>query len=271
MVRIAAKYSFSSDIGGVNEDAASGDLKSQTYTVAYYKPKPGRRYGVQVVSASTTNSDPNVSAARANNKLTYTSTTTAPTGIQTLTIPDGKYTLAALEDEIARQTLALGHGTLLTPVFQLSGNESTALVTIKINYAGFSVDCSATASVMTSLLGFASAATVGPTASPPELYTAASQANFEQGVLAHRIHCSAVMGSYSAQGRRGSGMVTIPLNSGSLNSVVTVQNSLSTNILQLASEELSTLDYWITDQADREITLNGSAFAVEFLVLEVDE
>jgi hypothetical protein len=122
-------------------------------------PDSAKNIQLAVVAAAVWNTSPNVSPAFSNDKFTYT-TSSAPAGTYTITIPEGLYSLTALGGYLSIEFQANGHSPSL---FVLSGASATGQVAITAEVAGDSLDFTAVNSIAP-LLGWANAVFTFPVA-----------------------------------------------------------------------------------------------------------
>lgn len=263
---------LSSDASGTPvTNAATGDR----FTTVLRTPiivKDPNKYGVQVVSAAAWYTSPNVSAARLNNKFTYTSATIAPLGTFALTVPDGLYSTQDLTSTIGELTTAVGHGSLEFPLFTFEALVAVQKVAITVNKSstigtGFSIDNTIADSMNVSLFNFP-VAVLGPTTVSPETFTPAAIADMAQGVNEMLLHTTLVRGSIATDGGTSQTILRLPLNV-TPNSQITYQSTLSTLALPLASGRIDSIDAFITDGNSNPITLNNNPFSLTLAIVKV--
>ena len=102
---------------------------------------------------------PNIAATFGNNNFTFT-TSVAPAGTHSITIPDGLYSVAALNSYLSSQFVNLGYPSNLITI---GGNDATGQSTLTFLTNGDSVDFTVATSVA-SLMGFNAAVLTAPSA-----------------------------------------------------------------------------------------------------------
>lgn len=112
-----------------------------------------------VIQASPWNSSPNIAASFSNNLFRFT-TTVAPAGTYTITIPDGLYSVPGLNAYLSGQFVNLG---LPANLISISGNDATQKSVVTILTTGDSIDFTIANSVRT-VLGFNSIVITAPSA-----------------------------------------------------------------------------------------------------------
>lgn len=264
---ITLKLSSDTETGIPVSNASTGDRFTTTFIPAITLD-PNKRWSVIPVFSQVYHSVPNISVARANNKFTYTAGPgAAPNdGTFELTIADGLYSLNDLQETLASLMVANLHGTILSPIFTFTGLSAEGKINLGITNVDFSINFNIVDSLR-ELLGFA-ADIIGPSAVAPTTYKGTTKANMSQGVEAIVIHLSIVTDSYSADGRTGDGFSTIPLNKIQPNRQAVLLNNLFTSELRLSSNLISQVDAYLTDQAGRRVSLNGSVWSITFMIRE---
>jgi len=112
-----------------------------------------------VIQAAIWNTSPNIAASFGNNNFTFT-TSVAPAGTHSITIPDGLYSVAALDSYLSSQFVNLGYPSNLITI---GGNDATGQSTLTFLTNGDSVDFTVATSVA-SLMGFNAAVLTAPKA-----------------------------------------------------------------------------------------------------------
>lgn len=112
-----------------------------------------------VVQAAIWNTSPNIAASYGNNIFTFT-TTAAPAGTYTFTIPDGLYSVEGLNSYLSGQFLNL---LLPSNLITVSGDNATQKSIVTLLTSGDSIDFTVANSVRT-VLGFNSAVITAPSA-----------------------------------------------------------------------------------------------------------
>jgi hypothetical protein len=143
-------FAFSSSAtAGAQQVSADGSEFSVVLAPPLEIPSTASNLELAVVSAAIWNTSPNILTGE-NDEFTYTSTA-APAGTATITIPQGLYSLEALNGYLSLGFVAAGRSSTL---FSLSGATATGQVAITAENAGDSIDFTAAASVAP-LLGWA--------------------------------------------------------------------------------------------------------------------
>lgn len=141
---------FSSDPTlGAEQVSADGSSFSVSLGPPLAIPPDARDIEIGVVQASIWNTSPNIAAAFGANTFTYT-TTAAPAGTSTITIPDGLWDLASLGGYLSLQFQAAGRSSTL---FEFGGAAATGQVAITAQYAGDSIDFTGPTAIW-DILGF---------------------------------------------------------------------------------------------------------------------
>jgi hypothetical protein len=153
-------YYFSSDpaVGALNI-SPGGDAFSVQLNTPLSIPRGALACDLSVVSASIPYVNPNISAALSNNNFTFT-TSVAPAGTYSVTIPNGLYSLEGLGSFLSNSFINLG---LPTNLITLSGDNATQKTVLTFLTAGDSVDFTPLTSVRT-VLGFNSGIYTAPSA-----------------------------------------------------------------------------------------------------------
>jgi len=151
-------YIFNSDpASGAQQISADGSVFSVTLNNPISIPKSAIDAQGGVLQANIWNTSPNIAAAFNNNKFRFT-TTQAPAGTYTLTIPDGLYSIDGLNTYLSTQFTNLGFAASLMAIGGDFATQSSILI---ISFAGDSVNFTFPNSV-NSVLGFNAAIYTAP-------------------------------------------------------------------------------------------------------------
>ena len=132
-------YIFNSDpASGSQNLSADGSTFQVTLNDPIRIPAGAVNCTAGVIQASPWNSSPNIAAAFGNNLFRFT-TTVAPAGTYTLTIPDRLYSVAGLNAYLSGQFANLG---LPPNLIAISGNDATQKSVVTILTAGDAIDFS---------------------------------------------------------------------------------------------------------------------------------
>ena len=154
-------YIFNSDpASGSQNLSADGSTFQVTLNDPIKIPAGAVNCTAGVIQASPWNSSPNIAAAFGNNLFRFT-TTVAPTGTYTITIPDGLYSVAGLNAYLSGQFANLG---LPANLISISGNDATQKSVVTILTVGDSINFTIANSVRT-VLGFNPGVITAPSAS----------------------------------------------------------------------------------------------------------
>lgn len=151
---------FSSDptVGALNV-SQNGSVFNINLTSPIAIPKGAVSCDIAVISASIPYVNPNISADLKNDQFRFT-TSEAPAGTFTISIPKGLYSLEALNNILSNSFVNLGHSPNL---LVLTGDDATQSTVITFLLSGDSVDFTIANSVRT-VLGFDSAVYTAPSA-----------------------------------------------------------------------------------------------------------
>lgn len=264
MKKSIAYLTLASDASGT---PVNNPLSGDEFVVRLEPPLRIPRGGqILPVRATSWHTSPNISAARANNKFSYTAVAPAPNpGVYVLTIPDGLYSVASLQGEIANQMATNGHGTILTPAFTFTGLVATQKVQITMTSGnlGYSIDFTIANSIR-DVIGFTSIV-IGPPVAVPTTYTGANLADFPQGVNSQIVNLSIVYDGYIG-GTSANALFEIPLSSTSPNSQVSSQNICAYQV-PCDDGNISVLRVWLSDQSGRLIGLNNNPYSISIAIV----
>ena len=198
-------YFFSSsETAGVLNKSADGSTFSVHLPRPLHVPRSAQNAVLRVTSASIWNSSPNISASLGNNifELHYVyenDMMIIVSGDITLTIPDGLYSLNALNDFINR---SLSENDIPTDVVTLTGDSATQKTILTFATAGSEVDFTVVNSFR-EVLGFDSKV-VTAVADNDSIYSD-NVANFNR-INQFLLSCSAISGGIPLN-NRGSGLI----------------------------------------------------------------
>lgn len=257
---------------------ASGNVESSPGTLGepsltrLYPPitlDPAKRYTVSIVSASTSYSSPNISAAAQNNAIVidYSDGST-----HAILMPDGLYTPSDIADYVNIQLRIIG----LSPggqVLSFSVNSYDQSLNVVFYQAGFRIAFGGAVNPtetgnLAQLLGVASPSTV-----PPAGYSTVGmvvaldyRADFTQGVTEYAFHSSLVAGSYIG-GAAGDVLCLVPLaTAASAGAAVTYTPPYKTPLRLAPSGIITEVSSYITDQSGRRVSLEGEPWTYTVLL-----
>lgn len=151
-------YIFNSDpASGAQQISADGSSFTVTLNLPISIPSSAVDAIGGVLQANIWNTSPNISALFSNNTFTFT-TTQAPAGTYTITIPDGLYSVEGLNTFLSSQFVNLGFSPTL---ISIGGDNSTQRSILTFEFSGDSVNFTTTTSVRT-VLGFNSQILTAP-------------------------------------------------------------------------------------------------------------
>jgi len=156
----SATYIFNSDpVSGAQNTSADGSSFQVTTNSPIRIPRDAIDCKMGVIQAAVWNTSPNISSTFNNNLFKFT-TSVAPAGTHTITIPEGLYSVAALSSYLSSQFVNFGYPSNLITI---SGNEATGQSTVTFLTLGDSVDFTIPNTVRT-ILGFNSVVIAAPSA-----------------------------------------------------------------------------------------------------------
>lgn len=167
-------FSSNPTVGAVNV-SPNGDAFSVILNSPISIPRNALSVDLTLVSASLPYVNPNISANLNNNDFTFT-TTAAPAGTYSITIPNGLYSLEGLGGYLSNAFVNLG---LPSNLFTLSGDNATQKTVITFLTSGDSIDFTVANSVRT-VLGFNSAVYTAPSANYNQYSDTAAKFNIDQ-------------------------------------------------------------------------------------------
>lgn len=153
-------YFFSSDpTVGATQIQQNGSVFSVALNSPISIPKGAIDAQVAINSAAIWYVNPNISVQLTNNEFTFT-TTAAPAGTYTITLPDGLYSLEGLNNTLSNAFVNLG---LPSNLFVISGDDATQSTVITFLTSGDSIDFTV-ANSLRFILGFNNAVYTAPSA-----------------------------------------------------------------------------------------------------------
>lgn len=218
-------------------------------------PDQNKTYLMALESATLYYTWDTISTANNNNAFRYCNTSNV---WKTITIPDGAYTLEAIQAELERQMYVNGDAT-----FDETTNTYNASVVFSPNYAttrtmltlknSFKVHFGFIGK-LNELLGFNANSGQDPTGWYITSCSAQNEANISNGIDSLQIHCDLVNGSYfNSQTSDILHTVIIDSVPGSMLSVI----PRTLNWLEVNKRNISRIRLRITSQSGKEIDLNG--------------
>ena len=176
----------------LDSSATNGKPENFTTTFSNFLLEKNVEYEVALISLSMNYSYPNVSSTNSNNTVEYSPN--GGTNYYTVTIPDGNWSVTALNDHINGIMKANGHYNVVNSVdvfdVTISPNFNTGLVDITLTnsyYLRF------TSSTFHNLLGFTSVTLTTTTSSTKAV-------DITNGITSLNIRCSIATGSIDANG-----------------------------------------------------------------------
>lgn len=221
-----------------------------------------------LVDAAIWFSSPNVGEASfgLGNTFVFTNTNAAngPVATQTITFVRGLYGVNDLNATLARETLTLGYGTAISPLFSLSADNGAQRIIITVNApaGGITINWATAVNPIASLLGF-SLVDLGPTVATGDYFIGDQRASFSQGVESYVINADFVNGSYIG-GTTGTALSNIPLDA-SPNSQIVVTSPSTLLEVPCSDQPITSIRAWLTDQAGRRI-LNEEPWSFSFVI-----
>jgi hypothetical protein len=144
-------YLFSSAVeNGAENVSADGSKFSIVLSTPIQIPKASMYCYLSVTQANIWNTSPNIAVAFANNKFEFTTTNVGNPGTHNITIPDGLYSVSALNGFLSTTFVNL---LLPNNLISLSGDSATGKTILTFLEAGDSVDFTVVNSVR-EVLGF---------------------------------------------------------------------------------------------------------------------
>src|SRR5690348_4799178 len=116
ILKKSASYVFNSDTSaGAQNVSADGSMFQISLSSPLRIPRDAVDVKMGVIQANIWNTSPNISAAFGNNLFKFT-TSVAPAGTHTITIPDGLYSVAVLSSYLSSQFVNLGYPSNLITI-----------------------------------------------------------------------------------------------------------------------------------------------------------
>ena len=198
-------YIFNSDtVAGAQNVSVDGSMFQVTTASPIKIPRDAIDCKIGVIQANVWNTSPNIAAAFSNNLFKFT-TSVAPSGTHTLTIPDGLYSVAALTSYLSSQFVNL---TYPSNLISISGDDATGFSTITFLTSGDSVDFTI-ANTIRNILGFGAVVITAPSAN--YTFFSTSQAQFNR-VNSYIISSNIVANGIQVNSNPTGIIATIPIN-----------------------------------------------------------
>ena len=187
-----------------------------------------------------------------------------PTQGFTITIPQGLYDLAGLNQAIARELETEGARTDPDPLITLNPDEATQKVEIRFNYNNVSVDFTQPGT-FAEILGF-DFAVYGPYSNAPISILAPSTAEFNQ-VNYFLIHSDLTNKGirFNNNYNQTIGQVLIDVPPGS-QITSNPRNPAKINVQELSGATRTNLRFWLTDDKDRRVNTNGEYWSARIVI-----
>ena len=169
----SSTYIFNSDtVAGAQNVSADGSMFQVTTASPITIPRDAIDCKIGVIQANIWNTSPNIAVAFSNNLFKFT-TTVAPAGTHTITIPDGLYSVAALTSYLSSQFVNL---TYPSNLITIAGDDATGFSTVTFLTSGDSADFTI-ANTVRDILGFAAVVITAPSANYTFFSTSQAQFN----------------------------------------------------------------------------------------------
>lgn len=181
-----------------------------------------------------------------------------------ITIPQGLYDLSGLNQAILRELENAGAETNPSPLINLEPDEATQKVEIKFNYNDVEIDFTQ-ADTPRAILGFNSQV-LGPYATAPISILADNVATFNQvdslllhsdivsrGILLNNRYYQ-IIGDVQIDTTPGSQIISKPFHPARVNAT------------ELKGQLLRHMRFWITDQQNRDINMNGEYWSLRLVI-----
>lgn len=181
-----------------------------------------------------------------------------------LIIPQGLYDLSALNQSLARELEIQGAKVDPEPVLELSPDNATQLVELRLRYIGSSVDFTQPDTPRI-ILGFDSQV-IGPTLVAPTVVLADNIAEFNQ-VNYFLIHSDLVSQGirFNNQYNQTIAQVLIDVPPGS-QIVSNPRNPAKSNASELVGSSRKSVRMWLTDDSQRQINTNGEYWTARIVI-----
>jgi hypothetical protein len=186
-----------------------------------------------------------------------------PLLVLNITIPQGLYDLSGLNQSIIREITNLGAPD--DPVlFLLSADDATQKVELIFNYTGITIDFTQPGTFR-EILGFNSQV-IGPTAAAPLIIIADNVAAFNQ-VNYFLIHSDLTTKGIRFNNNYNQTITQVLIDVSPGSQIISRPfNPARIDAEELTGSKRSTLRFWITDDKNREINLNGEYFTCRVVI-----
>ena len=242
LVEYQQSYIFTSDttLGATNK-SADGSTFTVNLNTPLSIPKEAIAPTVELIGATIWYNTPNISAALGNNQFRYIVSATP----EVFTIPDGLYSLAALNDLISREVVNDGYASDLIVI---TGDDATQFSVFTFGVVGAQVDLTITDTPF-ALLGFTNRLSpVAPSTSIGQSDPGDSVADFNQ-VESYLVHSSMVANGVPVNNSGSNILSDIPIDVGVGRQIVfSPRNPRRTGISELTGHPVGSFRFWLTSQ-----------------------
>lgn len=253
-------FIFNSDpAAGAQNVSADGSSFQVTLNSPLKIPKDAINVQMGLIQSSIWNTSPNIAASFNNNNFTFT-TSVAPAGTHSITIPDGLYSVQALNSYLSSQFVNLGYPANLITI---GGNDSTGQSTATFLTNGDSINFTVPTSVAP-LLGFNAAVITAPSAN----YTFFSNnpATFNR-VNSYIIYSNIVANGIQVNSNPTGVIGTVPINVQPGSQI----NYSPQNVVWFSPDELigaskGNLTFQLLDQNLRPTPTGGNTWSITLLI-----
>lgn len=253
-------YIFNSESkSGAENVSSDGSSFQVTLNAPIVVPKDALDCLVGVVQANIWNTSPNIGESAANNVFNFT-TSVAPAGTYNLVIPDGLYSVAALNSYLSSQFVNLG---LPANLVAISGNTATQKSIVTILTSGDSIDFSV-ANTVGSLLGFNAAVITAPSANYS--FFSDNTAAFNR-VNSYTLSSNLVLGGIPVNSESRGIIATVPINVAPGSQITyNPQNVVWFNASDLIGSQRSNMKFSLLDQDLRVAPTGGNTYSFVLVI-----
>lgn len=258
MIEHEISYIFSSNpANGALNVTDNGSHFSVVLDTPIAIPADAKACTAEMQGASIWYVSPNISASIGNNEF-YFIVGGVP---EQFTIPDGLYSLSALNSYISQQCVSLGYNS---DQIILSGNSATQKSVFTFPYINTQVNFTANDSPF-DIVGFTQRLVPLAPSTAGQSEEGDSQASYNQ-LNSYLVHWSPIQGvPVNNQGANIIGKVPILLSPGSQINY-NARNPLKTECSELTGQRLTAFDIWVTDQDNNKIDTFGEFFDVTIVL-----
>lgn len=253
-------YIFNSDpAAGAQNVSADGSSFQVTLNSPLKIPRDAIDVQMGLIQSAIWNTSPNIAAAFGNNNFTFT-TSVAPAGTHSITIPDGLYSVEALNTYLSSQYVNLGYPANLITI---GGNDSTGQSTVTFLTNGDSVNFTIATSVAP-LLGFNPIVITAP--STNYTFFSNNPASFNR-VNSYIIYSNIVANGIQVNSNSTGVIGTVPINVAPGSQI----NYSPQNVVWFSPDELigsskSNFTFQLLDQNLRPTPTGGNTWSITLIV-----